>query len=330
MALAKLTDIQKIARDCYRGNVEKFSKSAAEDVLRAEILERVGGEWSYTNFQKNKWDVYALIQEIIDVDLVALSAETFSQFCEVKNFNLGDAPEFRVKNNNLFKVGIIADGINSTRRQRKLGSKLRTEAFKLAVATYDELDRFIAGRIDWRDYVDTVVASFNQEMAIQIAGAFDKAYSAINANLKGTVNEAGLDAELKKIIARVKGATGSNVVVYGTYSALSKVPGANAVADLNDKREKGYVQIANGVKLVELPNVYDEVNNKFALKDDVLYVIPENGDKIVRIGYEGGVTILEDTTGTSRDDQQIEMTYMQKVHLAVLTTAKFGAIQITG
>ncbi len=25
MALAKLTDIQKIARDCYRGNVEKFS-----------------------------------------------------------------------------------------------------------------------------------------------------------------------------------------------------------------------------------------------------------------------------------------------------------------
>ena len=67
MALAKLTDIQKIARDCYRGNVEKFSKDAANDVLRAEIIERVGGEWNYTNFQKNKWDVYALLQEVIDV-----------------------------------------------------------------------------------------------------------------------------------------------------------------------------------------------------------------------------------------------------------------------
>ena len=64
MALAKLTDIQKIARDCYTGNVEKYSKNAANDVLRAEIIERVGGEWNYTNFQKNKWDVYALLQEI--------------------------------------------------------------------------------------------------------------------------------------------------------------------------------------------------------------------------------------------------------------------------
>ena len=33
MAIAKLTDIQKVARDCYRGNVEKFSKNAAEDVF---------------------------------------------------------------------------------------------------------------------------------------------------------------------------------------------------------------------------------------------------------------------------------------------------------
>ena len=200
MALAKLTDIQKIARDCYRGNVEKFSKNAANDVLRAEIIERVGGEWNYTNFQKNKWDVYALLQEIIDVDLVHLSEEAFKQFCEVKNFELGDAPEFVVKNNNLFKVGIIADGINSTRRQRKLGNRVRTEAFKLAIATYEELDRFIAGRIDWKDYVDTVVASFNHEIATQIVGAFGKAYSEIGTNLKASTNAEGVDEELVDII----------------------------------------------------------------------------------------------------------------------------------
>ena len=52
MALAKLTDIQKLARDCYRGTVEQYSKGAANDVLRAAIIEKVGGEWNYTNFQK--------------------------------------------------------------------------------------------------------------------------------------------------------------------------------------------------------------------------------------------------------------------------------------
>ena len=328
MALAKLTDIQKIARDCYRGNVEKFSKNAANDVLRAEIIERVGGEWNYTNFQKNKWDVYALLQEIIDVDLVHLSEEAFKQFCEVKNFELGDAPEFVVKNNNLFKVGIIADGINSTRRQRKLGSRVRTEAFKLAIATYEELDRFIAGRIDWKDYVDTVVASFNHEIATQIVGAFGKAYSEIGTNLKVSTNAEGVDEELKKIINRVKGATGKNVEVYGTAEALGKITGAGALVDADDKREIGYVRIFNGTKLIELPNTYNETNDKWALSNDVLYVIPAN-ERVVRLGYEGGVTILEDTTGTHRDDQQIEMTYMQKIHVAVLVAAKFGAVEIT-
>lgn len=328
MALAKLTDIQKIARDCYRGNVEKFSKNAANDVLRAEIVEKVGGEWNYTNFQKNKWDVYALLQEIIDVDLVNLSEEAFKQFCEVKNFELGDAPEYAVKNNNLFRVGVIGSGINSTRRQRKLGSKLRTDAFKLAIATYEELDRFIAGRIDWKEYVDTVVASFNHEIATQIVNAFGKAYSDIATNLKISSNEAGLGEELKTVINRVKGSTGKSVEVYGTAEALGKVPGVGAVADLNDKRELGFVQVVNGVKMVELPNTYNEATGEWALRNDVLYVIP-TGEKIVKLGYEGGVTILEDTTGTHRDDQQIEMTYMQKIHLAVLVAAKFGAVEIT-
>ena len=183
MALAKLTDIQKLARDCYKGTVEQYSKGAANDVLRAAIVEKIGGEWNFNKFRKNRYDVYELIQELIDVDLVNLSEEAFKQFCEVKNFELGDAPEYVVKNNNLFKVGIIAAGINSTRRQRKLGSKLRTDAFKLAIATYEELVRFIAGRIDWKEYVDTVVASFNHEIATQMVNAFGKAYSEIGTNL---------------------------------------------------------------------------------------------------------------------------------------------------
>ena len=329
MALSKLTDIQKIARDCYRGNVEQFSKNAANDVLRKEIVERVGGEWTYTNFQKNKWSVYELIQELIDVDLINLSEEAFKQFCEVKHFELGDAPSFKIKNNSLFKVGIVADGINSTRRQRKLNGKVTTEALKLIIASYEELDRFIAGRIDWKEYVDTVVASFNHEIATQIVGAFGQAYSEIGANLKMSTNTAGINAELKKVINRVKGATGKNVEIFGTAEALGKVEGVGALSDADERKAMGYVgTFEGGVKMVELPNTYNDATGEWALSNDVLYVIPV-GEKIVRLGYEGGVTILEDTTGTHRDDQQIEITYMQKIHLSVLVAAKFGAVEIT-
>ena len=142
MALAKMTDLQKLAMDCYEGKVKNYTNGNPEEVLRNEIVEKVGGEWNYYNFQKNKWEVYALISEMISANVSRLSADTFADFCEVRDFALGDRVEFTVKNTDLFKVANIADGINSTRRQRLLGKKIPTTAFKLAVAIYEELDRF--------------------------------------------------------------------------------------------------------------------------------------------------------------------------------------------
>lgn len=325
-----LTDIQKLARDCYMGklNLEKYSKEQAEDVLRNTVLELVGGEWTYGNFQKNKWEVYALVQEMVDVNINRLTREAFSDFTEVANYDLGNSPEFRVKNKNLFKVAVIADGINSIRRQRKLDSKLQTSAFKLAIAIYEEFDRFITGRIDWQDLVDTLSESFNQEIATQIAVAFEGAYSDINTNLKKSTNAAGVDVELKKIINKVEAATGRRCRVYGTAEALGNIQGTGSELDKNDRRNFGMVTTFQGTPLVKLQNAYDEVNNKWAIRNDMLYVIPD-GEKIIKLGLEGGVTVLEDTTGMSRDDQQVEMVMMQKMHLGVLVSAKFGAIQIT-
>ena len=325
MALAKLTGLQKLAKDCYEGKVANYEKGNPEDALRNEIVERVGGTWNYYSFQKHKWDVYALISEMIEERVSRLSADTFADFCEVKDFMLGDRVEFQVKNTDLFKVANIADGINSTRRQRLMGKKIPTQAFKLAVAIYEELDRFLAGRIDWKNMVDNVSASFNQEIANQIARTMEGAYEQLNSNFvkSGTYS----DKELQNLVAKVEAATGQKVTIYGTAEALANVEGAGALIDAEDNRNYGFVQLFNGTRMVKINNVYDEINDKWALRNDVLYVIPD-GEKIIRLGFEGGVTILEDTTGTSRDDQQIEMTLMRKLHIGVLSCSKFGFFEI--
>ena len=321
MALAKLTDLQKLALDCYEGKVKNYTNGNPEDVLRKEIIEKVGGEWTYYNFQKAKWDVYALLSEMISVNVSRLSAETFADFCEVKDFALGDKVEFQVKNTDLYKVANIAEGVNSTRRQRLLGKRIPTTSFKLAIAIYEELDRFLANRIDWKSMVENVSASFNQEVANQIAKAMEGAYEQLNSNFvkSGTYS----DKDLQTLVAKVEAATGQKVAIYGTAEALANVQGAGALIDAEDNRNYGFVQLFNGTKMIKINNVYDEINDKWALRNDVLYVIPA-GEKIIRLGFEGDVTILEDTTGTSRDDQQIEMLLMRKMHLGVLSTAKFG------
>lgn len=279
MALMKLTDIQKLAKDCYEGKVTNYSVDAAQDVLRAEINKIVGGNWNYTNFQKNKWDVYALVQEMVDVNVNRLTREAFSLFTEVSTTALGDIPEYTVKNKNLFKVGIIADGINSTRRQRKLNSKLQVTSFKLAVTIYEDFDKFMTGRIDWVDLVDTVSESFNYELATQIAGTFEAGYNSINANLKQATNAAGVDAELAKIINRVEGATGRKAVVYGSAEAVGNIKGADSITDREDVRNNGQVLKFKGTNVVKLQNAYDENGNKWALRNDMLYIIPE-GNKV--------------------------------------------------
>lgn len=325
MALAKLTDIQKLALDCYNGKVENFSVRDGEDTLRNEILNIVGGEWDYYSYQENKHKIFRLISEVLTIKVNELTTESFAEFCEVRDYALGDKVEFTVKNTDLFKVANIADGKNSTRRQRLLGKKVPTVAYKLAVAIYEEFDRFLAGRINWKEMVDAVAASFQHEIAMQISNAIQTAYTTTHENLKVSSNYS--DAELKKLIAKVKGATGQEVVIYGTPTALGQVEGAGAVADLNDKREFGYTRIFDGVKMLELPQVYDVEANKFGVKENLLLIVPV-GERLVKLGFEGQLMTIENTDGTVRDDQQIEFFMQRKMHLGVLVASRFGAYEI--
>lgn len=329
MALAKLTDVQKLALDCYNKKIDKFSHNGkeimAEDALRNEILGLVGGEWDYYSYQENKHKIFRLISEVLTVKVNELTQESFAAFCEVRDYALGDKVEFTVKNTDLFKVSNIADGKNSTRRQRLLGKKVPTVAYKMAVAIYEEFDRFLAGRIDWKEMVDRAAASFQHEIAMQISGAVQSAYTTTHENLKVSANYS--DAELRKLIAKVKGATGQEVVIYGTPNALGNVEGAAALATAEDKRNFGYTKIFDGSQLLELPQVYNVETNEFGVKDNLLLVLPV-GEKLVKLGFEGQLMTVENTDGAARDDEQIEFFMQRKMHLGVLVASRFGAYEI--
>lgn len=326
MALMKMTELQQLSYDAYNGKVDKFSVQDAETLIREKLVECVGGKWNYRQFKKNEHDFYALIEELITINLSNLTVEQFDEWVEVKDFELGDKIEFRVENTNLFQVGNIATGTNTIRRQRMLDSKLPTTAYKMSIAIYEEFDKFLAGRIDWTRLVDKVGKSFNREVALQISRAVQNAYSSIHANLKyeGTYS----DAQLSKLISKVKGICGTEVAIYGVSDAIENIVGAECLADLADRRAYGYVKEFKGTKVIELPQTYDAINDKWGVRNDILYVVPA-GERIVRLGFEGQATVIENTDGTARNDQQIEYKFQRMMHLGVLSTARFGAYVIT-
>lgn len=326
MAVVKLTNIQKLAMDCYKGNVTNYTKHDAEEAIRKEILDRVGGEWNYTNYQKNKWDVFALISELIDVEVNRITAEDLSDFCEIKNVPLGDKAEFKVKNRKLFKVANIADGKNSVRRQRLLNSKVPTTSFRLAVAIYEEFDRFVAGRIDFVDLINTVAASFAHEIAETIAAAIGGLYTGLNTNLK---TEGALDEDkLAEICEKVKGASGTVPCLYGSPLALGKIKGAESDIEKGERRQYGYLKTFRSYPMLELPNTYDKDDNTWSLPTDVILVIPNGSEKFVKLALEGETRITENTDGSVRDDQEIEYFMSEKLQLGVLGSEYFGAYKI--
>ena len=326
MAMIKMTELQKISVDAYNGKVDKFSVTDAEQLIREKLLECVGGTWNYRQFKKNEHDFYALIEELITINLSNLAVADFGDWVEVKDFALGDKIEFRVQNTNLFKVGVIATGTNTIRRQRMLDSKVPTTAYKMAIAIYEEFDKFIAGRIDWALLVDKVSKSFNREVALQVSKALQGAYNSVHTNLKkdGTYS----DAELSKLVAKVKGLTGQDVAIYGTSEAIENIQGANCLADLADRRAYGYVKEFKGIPVIELPQTYDAANDAWGVDNKIIYIIPA-GEKIVRLGFEGDAMVIENTDGTNRNDQQIEYKFQRMMHLGVLSTARFGVFKIT-
>lgn len=323
--MRKMTDLQQLSMDLYNGNVAQYSTKEAEQKLREMLVEKIGGEWNYLNFQKNKWDMYAIMQELVTVAISNLTVEAFNDFVEVKDFELGDKVEFKVENTDLYQVAVISNGTNNFRRQKLMDRTIPTTAFKMSLKIYAEMDEFVAGRISWTSMVDKVAKSFQNELATRVGDAMVNAYQSVHSNFK--VTGAYDDAQLSELVARVKGATGKEVVIYGTALALSKINGQNiATADKDDRRNFGYVKMFNGVLCVELPQTYNENTSDWGISNDTLLVIPQ-GEKVIRMGFEGQATIIEDTTGL-RQDQQIEYSFARKCHMGILTTSKFGAYEI--
>ena len=324
--LRNLTDLQKLSLDITRGKVEKYSMTEGSDVIREAILEACGMEngWDVYKFQQNKYEVYRILSETITVAISELMIDKYRDWVDFKDTALGDIAEFRVTNNDLFKVGLVADGTNQLRRQKLLQGKLAMTGFPMGVKIYAEFLDFMMGKIDWQDLVNRVAKSMDNKVAELIVKQIENAYTGLDTKY---VQSGSYDEDkLMELVARVEAKTGEKVAIFGTKKALSKLRKGEvatmAVADKDDIRNYGYVTTLQGVPVVEIPQTLDQ-NGDFALSSDMLFIIPQ-GTKIIKLGFEGDAYIAEVNDPATRMDQQMEYLITRKVQLGVVKASYYG------
>ena len=148
--------------------------------------------------------------------------EFFMNMVEDRNLALGDTPKFHIERECLFAVADIAEGTQGVRRQRlEAGTDITVNTQLHAIKIYEELNRVLAGRIDFNKFVDIVSKSFTKDELDSAYAAFVGMFSKLNAPY---IETGSFDEDkLLDLIEHVEASTGETAVIVGTRKALRQI-----------------------------------------------------------------------------------------------------------
>ena len=334
MSELNVTEVRDMAYDLYKGRTANFDAESANEAIKNIILETAGCKenWDMYKFMENKYKVFSIMREILTPVVAENVLARFESWVDIQDIALGDTKEFEIMNQELFEIGLVADGTSELRRQNLVHGKIQMTSFQLGAKLYTEFDDFRRGRVDFAEWIARLGKSFEVKIGEFIVRAIESSYSVLGAKFAKT--GAFDDAEMLKIVERVEAKTGMKAVIYGTKSALAKLRttanGFQAVLADRDKdaiSAMGHIGTYFGTDVVEIPQ---SVNRKddFMIDNNMLYVIP-NGTKIVKLLFEGDVDVVEVTDPAVRKDMQFEYMFMRRIQIGVCKASVYGIYKVT-
>lgn len=177
--------------------------------------------------RRNQNLIFDLIEVVIDDALISGWQDNpfFKEFVEVRNLAMHDKNEFYVPDDSVLSVMKVSGNHHDLLRQRLgAGKTFSVETSWYGIKVYAEFERLLTGLEDFSTLVGKITEAFDRyvnqalyETLIGIGTTLGSQWykaSAINDTTKET---------LRTLVMDVSMATGSEVVIMGTYAALSRV-----------------------------------------------------------------------------------------------------------
>ena len=325
MANFDMNELVKLAVDGYKGNVEKFSVKKSQDALREALIEANGGktQLSYKALRHGQgMEVFAIIEELIPVLISEglVGDEYFMNLVDYRNMAEGDQNNFLVEDNNLFVVARAADGTQAIRRQRLGGvSETKIDTEMHIVRIYEELNRILAGRVDFNTFVNKVSESFRKQMLDEIYALWSNATA---TQMGGTTYfpAAGIYNEnaLLTLIEHVEAAAGGKqATIIGTKAGLRYLQESIQSDGAKDElHNMGYYGKFFGTPCVAVPQRHKVGSTGFVMNDKVLTIVAGD-EKPIKVVREGdGIVHM----GDPFDNQDLtqEYVYGEKYGMGIL------------
>lgn len=279
------------------------------------------------DYDRNKTQINEIIKENVEAVLKVRVAGALDVIADISYVPHGTKKEYNVKRGNL-KVEYVALG-TEIRRQKIYKGKITAAPRALGASVYAEWDDILAGRADsFTDMINEIADKILEQVLVTIQDTFIAAMSAAPSANKYS---GAFSLTQVRNVANTVSAYGRPVII-GTALALSNITSdagfKSAMSDsMKDEfNRNGFIGVWEGRALIQLPNSFtDETNTTWTLNNSVLYVIPVNADKVVKVTFEGGSELLEKQ---DFEDGSVTKKTLQKVGVNVVQVPNLGLITI--
>ena len=320
-----MKDIVKVAVDAYHGNVEQYSVGQSQEVLRKALVDANGGstKLDYRKIRDGECKgLFTLIEQILSRTAVEglQGDEYFNALVDFRNIAEGDKNLFLIEDSNLFIVSEAADGTQGIRRQRLSGiSETSIPTSLKVVKIYEELNRVLAGRVDFNTFINKVSESFRKKLLNDVYTL----WSTATANdFGGTTYFPAAGAydedELLELISHVEAAAnGKPATIIGTKKAVRNLaPSIQGTDSKSDLYNMGYYGKFYGNPVVVTPQRHKVGSTEFVMRDDVLTIMAGD-DKPIKCVYEGDPIVIMGDPLTNGDLTQ-EYLYGEKYGMGIV------------
>lgn len=338
-----INELKELAMHAARGTApSNFSNENVNEAL-ADALKEFGNLRSSINdFQRNKYDIFDIIIENVDLIAPKKVIDTIGRFAEVQVVAQGDRPLFKTaigKNRaRKFLTQVGLSGVYETFRLDKRTFSIDTHAVGGAVTM--DFERFLDGAESLSELMDVITTGLTDAIYNEVQKAL---VAAINASDRPAANKYSdsvfVASEMQKLITTVR-SYGDNVVIFacpefidamGPDAIVPAISGAAqgiyAPSDIEDIHMNGRVRIFRGVPIVEIPQSFvDESNQKTWINPQYAYILPAGAEKVVKVVLEGQTQMWDEVN----KDQSIEINAYKKMGAAILTHYNWAVYRNTG
>ena len=347
----KFNAFSKLMLDTANANFEEGidAKSANEKIV-SMFKQIIGCDEKSTKaeirkaIRKNQQVLFDLIEEVVPNLLQSGWQDNpfFNEYVEVKNIDIGDQNVFYTEDETILSVSKVSGNHWDIDRQRLgKGTSFSVATSWYGIAIYSEYERLLTGAEDFATFVTKLYEAVDRFVNESIYQAFCDAAEKLPGGASGAgqwVKTGALDAAAKDtfmtLIEDVQMATGMDVVIMGTKSALMKLEGMQDINWVssemkNERNTTGRIGYFEGIRLVELKQGFrlNDTTNRL-VNDKQLFIMPTGDNKFVKLVNEGQPEMRQVNDNTTNLDMTYDYRYMFKMGVAVMIGLRFGVWNI--